>query len=217
MAHMIVVQSLVQEKNLITIELNTGESISIPDAIAAQYKLIIGKTLSKEEYRQIKIESERYLCKQKALDYLSIKNRTSYEIRKYLLKKAFSADIINEIIMDLENSGIIDDAKYAIEYTRSRRTRKLVGKRLIRKELKQKGISNVAIKKAFEEEGYSEAQIEEVLALARRKFISLKEKKNALRKVAFFLAQRGFDYDLIYQVIEQLEKESQNTKGVDDA
>ncbi|MCX7678448.1 MAG: RecX family transcriptional regulator [Spirochaetes bacterium] len=217
MVTMSAIQQIKKAKNHISIELDTGECLAIPHRIAKQFQFTEGKILENEEYRQLKLESERYQCKQKALDYLSIKNRTSHELRKYLLKKGFSADIIAEVTMELTDAKIVDDIKYAIEYARMRKNKKLVGKRLIQSELKQKGLPNAAIRKALEESNYSEAQIEEVIELARKKFRAIGMKKNALRKVSFFLSQRGFEYELIQKVIEQLQHEEQKREGVRDA
>lgn len=197
MAHMVTVISIAQGKNLVTIELDTGEQIAIPLPVAAQYRIFKEKTLTKEEYHQIKTESERFLCKQKAPDYLSIKNRTSHEIRKYLMKKGFSADIIAEIMQQLEEKGIIDDFTYAVTYMQLRRKSKLVGKKLIAHELQQKGLSRAKIRKAFEASDFTDANFEDVLALARKKLTAYRGKKFALRKVGFFLTQRGFDYQTI--------------------
>ncbi len=217
MAHMVNVHSIEQGKTLVTIELDTGEHIAIPLPIAAQYRLAKGKTLEKEEYRQLKTESERYLCKQKALDYLSVKNRTSHEIVKYLTKKGFSADIIAEVMKHLEETGIIDDLKYAVSYARSRRESRLVGKNLIVRELQQKGLPRAKIRKALETSDSADINIEDVLALARKKRTSYRGKKFALRKVGFFLTQRGFEYETIQRVISQLKNEEPEDEGAHDA
>lgn len=217
MAHMVTVQSIEQGKSLVTIELDTGENIAIPLPVAAQYRLLKGKTLEKEEYRQLKTESERYLCKQKALDYLSVKNRTSHEIGKYLTKKGFSADIIAEVMQHLEETGIIDDLKYAVSYARSRRESKLVGKNLIARELHKKGLPRAKIRKAFEAGDFADADMGEVLALARKKLASYRGKKFALRKVGFFLTQRGFEYETIQRVMARLKNEEPEDEGAHDA
>ncbi len=217
MAHMVTVHSIEQGKILVTIELDTGEHISIPLPVAAQYRLAKGKTLEKEEYRQLKTESERYLCKQKALDYLSVKNRTSHEIEKYLTKKGFSADIIAEVMHYLEQTGIIDDLKYAVSYARGRRESRLVGKNLIARELQKKGLPRGKIRKALEMSDIADINIEDVLALARKKLTSYHGKKFALRKVGFFLTQRGFEYEIIQRVISQLKNEEPEDEGAHDA
>lgn len=214
---MVTIRNITEKKKAIYLDLDTGENLAIPLPLAAQYRLTQGKVLETDEYRQIRAESERYFCSQKALDYLSVKNRTSFEIRKYLMKKGFSADIIAEVVLKLEESGLIDDMKYALSYTRLRREAKPVGKNLIRNELQRKGLPRATIRKAIEESGISNDIIEEVLSLARKKLNSLKGKKNAYRKVGYFLTQRGFDYETIHRVMAQLKNEEPDNEGAHNA
>ncbi len=216
MAHMVTIDNLTESKKLVKIELDTGEKLAIPLSVAAQYCLKKGKMIESDEYRQLKSESERQFCTQKALDYLLIKNRTSTEIRKHLTKKGFSVDIIREVIFQLEERGLIDDFKYAVSYTRSRRATKIVGNRLIKSELQHKGlprgIIRKAIEKAIEESGCSEPCIEDVLSLAREKYNGVRGKKNAYHKLSDFLVRRGFDFEIIRQVVEQLQNEEGGKK-----
>jgi regulatory protein len=217
MVRMVIIRDIIEGKNLIKMELDTGESFAIPAPVAAQYRLAKGKIMNADEYRQLKTESERYFCKQKSLDYLSVKNRTSFELRKHLSKKGFSADIITEVICHLEETGLLDDFSYAVSYARSRRSAKLVGNNLIKSELHRKGLPRNTIRKAIEESGISNASIEEVLSVSRKKFNALKGKKNAYQKLSYFLQRRGFDFEIIQRVMERLKNEEGDEKGENNA
>ncbi len=182
------------------------------------FNLERGRALDREEFLQMKEESERFRCRQKALDYLSLKNRTSHEIGKYLTKKGFSAPIIREILAGLDGAGYIDDLKYAKSFIENRRRSRLVGKNLLKKELLARGVERNTVSKALEDSEYPEDTIDEVYALALKKLASLAGKKNRPQRLSYFLYQRGFDYEIIQRVLRRLRDENALTEeGADDA
>ena len=154
----------------------------------------------------------------RVLRFLSFRPRSEKEIRDYLIKKiknpSNSVDrqkskiktdekIIESIISKLKEQKFIND----IEFTRwwvDQRTRiKPKASRLIKFELKQKGISdeliensNLGIRNDFEK----------ALNLAqKRKLLYQNETpKKIYEKIGRYLASKGFDYDIIKKVIDQV-------------
>lgn len=198
---------ILNKGSYISIELNDGEKFYISNDIAAQYSPVAGKIIGHLEYRQLKEESERFRCTQKALDYLSIRSRSSLELENYLKKKYFSIDIIQEIAGKLKTAGYINDMDYAVSYVKSKIKRKPVGQNLLRKELSSKGISRDIINRALKEGGGDEIDIERVYEIAKRKLISLQNKKKKMSKLAYFLNRRGFESEIINRIINRLNQE----------
>ena len=202
----------------IEVLLDAGEPLKLPILQAGQYRLEKGRLLDAEEYLQLREESDRYLCRQKSLDYLSVRNRTSREVGKYLAKKGFSAHLARETITGLEKAGYLDDSRYAVSYVQARLKSKVIGKNLLKKELQARGIDRETVKKTLAAPECGEAKYEEIFRLAEKKLAALEGKKNRLHKVSHFLGRRGFDYELIQKIIRRLGEEHISTEeGASDA
>ena len=106
------------------IDLDNGESLKIPIKISNNFNLSVSRAIDKLEYQQLKEESERYNCKEKAISYLAIKDRSKFEIESYLRKKGFSLNIIKEIILQIIESGYINDYDYAVKYVKELQRKK---------------------------------------------------------------------------------------------
>ena len=197
----------------VAVELDNGESLKIPHQVTAMYRLEAGRVIDSTEYAQLKEESQRYLCKRAALNYLAISPRSAAEMERYLGKKGFDHHLIKEIVEGFRNSGYIDDVDYAARYISNKLGKKLVGKNLLFTELMKKGISRSVIKQALKESESIHGNFDEVLAIAEKKYGTLKDKKNPIGKLAYFLNGRGFDSDMVNAVIDRIrrkEKESFN-------
>ncbi len=215
---MLTITDIAYKTDRIELSLDSGESLKLPLLASGMFNLEKGRALDREEFLQMKEESERFRCRQKALDYLSLKNRTSHEIGKYLTKKGFSAPIIRETLAGLDGAGYIDDLKYAKSFIENRRRSRLVGKNLLKKELLARGVERNTVSKALEDSEYPEDTIDEVYALALKKLASLAGKKNRPQRLSYFLNQRGFDYEIIQRVLRRLRDENALTEeGADDA
>jgi len=204
---MLTITGLTYKTSHLEVNLDSGETLKLPPGVAAQYGLSREQVLDDPAYRQLREESERFLCRQKALDYLSVKNRTSQEVEKHLARKGFSPHIIREIAAALADAGYLNDLKYAGSYIEARRASSLVGKNLLRKELQARGVPRGIVRKALDESEYPEENVDEVFRLAEKKYRSLEGRKNPLQKTAYFLGQRGFDHQIIQRVLERLKKE----------
>lgn len=188
----------------IKVNIDTGDVFDLPGDILTMYPLSAGKIIDREEYLQLKEESERYNCSRKALNYLSIRSRSSFEMNNYLTKKGFSKDTVREIIEKLKDRNYINDYDYAMSFIDHKKKGKPAGKNLLKSGLIKKGISGEIIKKAINESGINKADPDVLYGIARKKLESLENKKNRIPKLIYFLKQRGFDHDEIRAVIKRL-------------
>lgn len=201
------ITSIEYTNNYVRVKINTGESIRFPYDIFKLYKLDRGKIIDHTEYQQLKDESNRFECNRKALDFLSIRSRSYREMENYLFKKGFSRDIIKGVLSKLDEKGYIDDLEFAKKFISYKMKRKVIGKNLLKKELFRKGISREIVKRAIRETGSDTIDSEEVYRIAKKKLEGLKNKKNRASKLFYFLNQRGFESEMIHNVIERLKKD----------
>jgi regulatory protein len=188
----------------IAVELDCGETLTIPRQAAGLYGLAAGQTMDRAAYEQLKAESQRYRCRMTALDYLAICPRSLAEMERQLVKKGFDHDLVTEITSGLVEAGYIDDADYATRYITNRLGKKLVGKHLLARELQKRGVHRDIIRQALKESAALLDTFDDVYAAALKKYATLKDKKNGLAKLAYFLQGRGFDGEMIASVIEKL-------------
>lgn len=126
--------------------------------------------------------------------------RTERELRQRLNRRRFSSpEFVEDVVASLKRYGYVDDDDYARRYAERRATGGRTGARLLRMELRAKGVTDAesvdrAVREAFE--GAPEADAIDGLIerrLSRRTDID----RDDLRKVGDFLLRRGFDPDLV--------------------
>lgn len=207
---MITIVKIKHGNDCITVNLDNGEDLKIPYKVAGLYRLEAGRNLDTTEYGQLREESQRFRCRNMALDYLAICPRSAAEMERYLGKKKFDHDLVRETITGLKEAGYIDDADYAARYIHNKLGRKLVGRQLLSSELQKKGISRAIINNALKESADLFADADALYIIARKKYTAIRQKKNSIAKLAYFLHSRGFDNDLINSVINRIQNEDED-------
>lgn len=210
---MIAINELTYVDTHIRVTLSTGERLKLPFEAARIYGIERGKSIDRMEYCQLKEESERFSCRQRAMAYLAMRSRSSRELEAFLHKKGFSGELIGQTILDCRDAGYIDDYDFALRYIRSRASRRVVGARLLKSELSKKGISRELVKKALEEAASSLADGDALHRLAVQRLGRLKGRKNRTAKLVFFLRQRGFNGEDIRAAVDRLRREGDLDDG----
>ena len=143
----------------------------------------------------------------KSLRFLSFRPRSEKEIRDKLKSKKASSLIINQVIVKLKEKKFINDLEFAKWWVEQRTNFKPRGLRLIKIELRQKGISDEMIESGIMNQesgakndlGLARKLIEK--RLSRYKGLS---KQELYQKLGSFLARRGFDWETIKQAIDEV-------------
>ena len=207
MNHMIEITGIQIKESHALVALSTGESLPISHESVKIYVLSRGKVIDHDEYGRLKEESDRFSCYRKALQYLSLRARSVFELERYLLGKGHSKRHVHEASARLAERGYLDDYAYAMSHIAKRRGRRAVGKNRLLAELFRKGVPGDVARRALAEFPGDLVDPEELYRLAAEKFGMLKGKKDAIRKLVFFLRQRGFESDEIRRVVERLSDE----------
>lgn len=181
-------------------------SLEVHEDVMIKYRMIKGAFFNKTELVEIVLADERQRVYSDALQYLSRKPRTGYEISMRLGEKGWSEDIIKDVLNSLTEEGLVDDALYAQEWAGQRVKSRGKGKMWVRQELRQKGVSKPLIEEALigvsEEDEYDSA-----LQLGSKKWKSTSgEYIDKKRKVGAFLMRRGFSGALVSRVLRELSK-----------
>lgn len=144
----------------------------------------------------------------RALDLLSQRPYTARDMRRKLIQKEIPADEADAVVERLTEAGLIDDAKYALAFARSKLLGSGASRRRIRDDLARKGVKGEIASEAVEqvivdEEVDTKAVIERA---ARKKIASMGDLEPLVlrRRLFAFLARRGYDPDEIIEVTRKI-------------
>lgn len=155
-----------------------------------EHRLKVGSIVTEEELSQLQLAGERQTALDKALTHIAASMKTERDIRDFLRRKGYLQDVADYVVGKMKGYGYLDDEAYARAYAESAGKRK--GGRLIRMELKRKGVSDQAIAAALSEGADEGAAAKAALEKYLR---GKKPDEKTLRKAYAHLMSRGFDYD----------------------
>ncbi|MDQ6871865.1 MAG: recombination regulator RecX [Gemmatimonadota bacterium] len=143
-----------------------------------------------------------------ALNLLSARPYATRALHRKLIQKQYSAADADDAIRRLVNNGLLDDAKYAEQYARSKILSSGSSKRRLQQDLFRKGIkgdvATVAIAAVLDQEEIDPAAVIE--RVAKKKLTQLGDLDAIVlrRRLFAFLARRGYDVDEIKSVVGRL-------------
>jgi regulatory protein len=143
-----------------------------------------------------------------ALNLLSARPYATAALHRKLIQKQYSAADADDAIRRLVDNGLLNDARYAEQYARSKILTTGASKRRLQQELYRKGIkgelATTAISNVIEQEEIDPAVVIE--RVARKKLAQLGDLEPLVlrRRLFAFLARRGYDLEEIKGVVSRL-------------
>ncbi len=160
--------------------------------------------ISQDEIDYIKNTVNFRAAKNTAIKYLSHKLRTEKEVAQKLHEEGFDADSTEKAIEELKSLGYINNKIYVQKFLFDRSKLKPKSKKLLKLELKSKGISEEIIDEVLDDWNVDETVIAE--SLVKRKFGKYDlNNENIRKKVHMFLRHRGYDYEVTEEVLRRFE------------
>jgi regulatory protein len=143
-----------------------------------------------------------------ALNLLAARPYSTQTLRRKLIQKEYEAADADEAIRRLVDNGLLNDAKYAEQYARSKILMTGASKRRLQQELFRKGIkgelATTAIANVIEQEEIDTGVLIERLAKKKLAQFGDLEPLVLRRRLFAFLARRGYDLDEIKTVVKRL-------------
>jgi regulatory protein len=161
-----------------------------------------GEELTDERVEQLASLSETSKLIDKAYNYLSYRQRSRQELERYLGRYSGDESKIDEILERLARGGAVQDADMAASWIRDRQAIRPRSRRMLEHELRAKGIAKEVVTEALEALS-DDDELKAAQQIAERKMKH--EKFRDKRKLSQYLAQQGFNYDLIRRVLETLD------------
>jgi regulatory protein len=198
--------------------------------VAAAERLTVGQECPPSRLEKLHRAEEVQTAYESALHFLSYRPRSAREVEMRLRKKSFTPEQIADVVARLRRQGYVDDMEFARFWVDNRMAFSPRGPRLLRSELRQKGVPQDVVDAVLEEQSEAQAaarqQAEEVaavwgevrdepapgtdlanaLALARKKWRSYAnlDPQTARRRLSGFLMRRGYNYETVDGVIRRL-------------
>jgi regulatory protein len=181
-------------------------AFGLNDNVVARFRLREGLVLSDEQVAQIAQGEVRQECFDDAMKYLSSRMHSRSELRRKLLRREFGEAVIEGVFEDLTRMGYLDDARFAVAKAQSAADHKQHGRRRAYMELLKSGVKKDVAEKALEEVYEHTDATATARALAEKKAPSLKKLDPvvARRRLAGMLMRRGFDYETVKPVIDEV-------------
>jgi regulatory protein len=192
-----------RNKTRVIVYLDGKVALSLAKILAA--RLAIGQVLDEAALEQLKRDDEAEVAYERALHFLGPRPRSESEVRRRLATAKVPAEAVAAVVARLAQAGLVDDRAFANYWVDNRTTFRPRSKRLLRAELRQKGLGDEAVQSALAE--VDDAGAAYNLARQRANRFSGLEYMDFRRKLGAFLARRGFDYDTIEPVVERVWKE----------
>ncbi len=164
-------------------------------------RLKVGQTVTEEYLSEIQLESEKRTALDKALTHITATQKTEKEVADFLVKKGYLPATVEYVLEKMRSYGFVNDEDYAKAYAESKSKKK--GVRLIRQELRAKGVLDEQAQAAL-------AEIDENAQITAAKTILEKYMRGktvdtpTLQKAYRHLLSKGFSYDVAKSALSSL-------------
>ncbi|MEB3072630.1 regulatory protein RecX [Parvimonas sp. C2] len=174
--------------------------------IFEKYKVSVDMDFSENEILEMKYFSDIERAKSRAINYISGKLKTKYEVRLKLKENDFAEDVIDEVLDILEKEEYLNDRVYCEIFIEDKKKLNGYGKNKIKSLLIQKGISKNIFEDFLDEFEYDE-EFDNALKMGIKKLNLLSNEEDNFKKrqkIINYLAYRGFGFDVINDVLKEI-------------
>lgn len=174
--------------------------------IFEKYKVSVDMYFSEDEILEMKYFSDIERAKSRAINYISGKLKTKYEVRLKLKENGFAEDVIDEVLDILEKEEYLNDKVYCEIFIEDKKKLNGYGKNKIKSLLIQKGISKNIFEDFLNEFEYDE-EFDNALKMGIKKLELLSNEEDNFKKkqkIINYLVYRGFGFDVINDVLKEI-------------
>lgn len=170
-------------------------------AVADRFGIERGAVLTDAELDEARLQGERTLAMDRALQFLGYRARSRAEVLRRLRKAGFGERTVAAVVGRLEELGYLDDGAFARAFVEGRAS-KYGPKRLMR-DLRQGGVDPEVSQRVIDERFDRETETEAAFAAAQRRYNTEEGSDAQARRVYGFLARRGFSADVCAEVASE--------------
>ncbi|MBQ5695292.1 MAG: recombination regulator RecX [Clostridium sp.] len=196
-----------RNKERVNIYIDNEYAFSISAELVYKENIKVKDEINVERLKKLADEDNYIKCKNSALKIIERTYKSEKELRDKLVLKGYDDHIIKRTINFLREYNLLNDTNYAKMYVKDRSRNQ--GKNKIKYKLIQKGIDENIIEEELNK--IDKDEIKEVayeMALKKYRVLSKRENDNykLTQKLYRFLMGKGYDYDLIKDVVKSIVK-----------
>lgn len=170
--------------------LTDGSSFYVGAEFLLDSSLEVGVEVDELLLEALTEETLRIAVRNKALEHLSRREHSRFELCNKLIKKEFPRDTVEQVLDECEKRDYLDDERFARLWTENRINRKADGPRLLEAKLAEKGVSR-AIAGKIVKELLNQDTIDELIERAAEK--GRRKVGSDEMKLKEYLLSRGFE------------------------
>ncbi len=174
--------------------------------VVAKFRLREGMTLTPEQVRQIELGEVKQECFDRAMAALGSRLHSRAELHRKLMRREYGETVVNAVLDDLARLGYVNDEQFAKTKALSAAQYKHHGRRRAVVELRRAGVRGDVAERALNDVYAGRDNTAEARELARKQLPRLKrlDAQVARRRLVGMLQRRGFDYEDIRPVINEV-------------
>ena len=183
--------------------------------VALREGLAVGDVLDAARVTALRDADESAKATTAALAFLAYRPRSEREVRDRLRQKGYAPEAVDAAVARLEGWRYLDDADFARRWVENREAHQPRGRRLLEQELQRKGIDRETARATIDDAELDEAAAAVELARAKLRSYAGQEPVVVRRRLAAFLARRGYGWDVVRPALDRLLGDGDET-GADD-
>jgi len=196
-----------RRKNRVSVWLDGDFAFGLSREVALSFDLKEGDLLDRAKINRLQSAEAEVQARELALHFLSYRMRTEKEVRDKLRQKGIQGACIQKIVQRLKRMGLLNDREFAREFARSKVRRGFLGERAMRQELRKKGVAQNLLEKVITEVYAENDPVNLARALVNKRkgrYMDLEEKQYR-KKMQDLLLRKGYDWEVIGEVLNDLE------------
>jgi len=188
-----------RKPNIFNIYIDNRFSFSLSDLDLSLFHLSVGQSLTTGEQNKLINQSQFSKAYNKALNYISYRMRSEWEVESYLTRNEFNKNVVQKVIQKLKNNQTINDLDFATRWINDRTILKSKSKRALKAELIKKHIDSKILDEVLSEIN-EEVELENLIKLIAKKQKIARYKNE--KKLLTYLQRQGFSYRQIKLALE---------------
>jgi regulatory protein len=188
----------------VNVFLDGAFAFGLPVNAVVDFQLKTGRQLTTVEIEELKELDDTAKAIDAAIRLLTSRPRSVREITDRLKRKEYGDETIERVIARLREWRYIDDEAFARYWVENRESNRPRGRRLLEQELRQKGVERETVRETLDDSGIDERAGALEIARAKLRSYRNEEESVARRRLGAFLARRGYGYDVVKPVLDEL-------------
>jgi regulatory protein len=174
--------------------------------VVAKFRLREGMTLTADQVRQIELGEVKQECFDRAMASLGARLHSRAELQRKLMRREYGERVVNAVLDHLARLGYVNDDQFARTKALSAAQYKHHGRWRAFVELRRAGVTGDVAERALDDVYAGRDNTAEARELARKQLPRLKrlDAQVARRRLVGMLQRRGFDYEDIRPVIDEV-------------